>query len=43
MDLFIIDEIGFKKVPQDAVDEFFETEKRRHENGPSGDFFRALI
>ena len=24
IDLLIIDEIGFKKVPQDAVDEFFE-------------------
>jgi DNA replication protein DnaC len=33
IDLLIIDEIGFKKVPQDAVDEFFEIVKRRHENG----------
>jgi len=33
LDLLIIDEIGFKKVPQDAVDEFFEIVKRRHENG----------
>ncbi|OCC14176.1 Mobile element protein [Dissulfuribacter thermophilus] len=33
MDLFIIDEIGFKKVLQDAVDEFFEIVKRRHESG----------
>ncbi len=33
LDLLIIDEIGFKKIPQETVDEFFEIVKRRHENG----------
>ena len=33
MDLLIIDEIGFKKIPQNSVDEFFEVIRRRYENG----------
>ena len=33
VDLLIIDEIGFKKIPQNSVDEFFEVIRRRYENG----------
>ena len=33
VDLLIIDEIGFKKIPYNAVDEFFEVIRRRYENG----------
>ena len=33
VDLLIIDEIGFKKIPQNSVDEFFEIIRRRYENG----------
>jgi DNA replication protein DnaC len=31
--LLIIDEIGFKKINTNAVDEFFEIIRRRYENG----------
>jgi len=33
VDLLIIDEIGFKKIPQNSVDEFFEVIRRRYEQG----------
>ena len=33
VDLLIIDEIGFKKIPQNSVDEFFEVIRRRYEYG----------
>ena len=32
-DLLIIDEIGFKKIPQNGLDDFFEIIRRRYENG----------
>jgi DNA replication protein DnaC len=31
--LLIIDEIGFKKIPQSFVDEFFEIIRNRYESG----------
>ena len=31
--MLIIDEIGFKKINTNAVDEFFEIIRRRYENG----------
>lgn len=33
VDLLIIDEIGFKKIPQNSVDEFFDVIRRRYEHG----------
>ena len=33
VDLLIIDELGFKKISQNSVDEFFEVIRRRYENG----------
>jgi DNA replication protein DnaC len=33
VDVLIIDEIGFKKIPQNSVDEFFEVIRRRYEYG----------
>jgi DNA replication protein DnaC len=32
-DLLIIDEIGFKKIPQNGLDDFFEIIRKRYENG----------
>jgi len=32
-DLLIIDELGFKKVPQHSADDFFEIISRRYEQG----------
>jgi DNA replication protein DnaC len=32
-DLLILDELGFKKLPSDAIDDFFEVIRRRYENG----------
>jgi len=32
-DLLILDEIGFKKVPDNGLDDFFEIIRRRYENG----------
>src|ERR1043165_2181145 len=32
-DLLIIDEIGFKKIPQGGMDDFFEVIRRRYEQG----------
>lgn len=32
-DLLILDEIGFKKVPNNGMDDFFEIIRRRYENG----------
>jgi DNA replication protein DnaC len=31
--LLIIDEIGFKKIPQNGLDDFFEIIRKRYENG----------
>ena len=33
IDLLIIDELGFKKISLDYIDEFFEIIRRRYENG----------
>lgn len=32
-DLLILDEIGFKKIPQSGLDDFFEIIRQRYENG----------
>jgi DNA replication protein DnaC len=32
-DLIILDEIGFKKIPQESIDDFFEVIRKRYEKG----------